>query len=326
MSAENSPPPTRTNVWSAADHDQTRLVLSDASAYALAPLETPAPPPPTTLGDFRLGPRLGEGGMGVVYRAVRDSTGRAVAVKVIARQVAQRAGFVQRFRREVRTMGRLTHPNIIRCLAAGESDGHIYLAMELADGGSVADRVKAAGRLSVADAMAVAVAAGRALEYAHQNQCVHRDVKPDNLLLTPAGEVKLADLGLVKATDDTDVSLTGTGTGMGTPLYAPPEQVRDAKRADARSDLYALGGVLYFCLTGGPPFDARTFVDLITAKEKGAFPPASGKNPEVPPAVDKMLSKLLAKLPEHRYQSAAEFLQDAEWSGFTADRLSPAPG
>ena len=290
-------------------------------SYALASTNTAEVVELTAVGDFQLAAKLGVGAMGTVYRAIRVSTGKTVAVKVIARRVSQRPGFVQRFHREVRTMGRLNHPNIVRYLAAGESNGHTYLAMELVDGGSVADRVKKSGKLSVADAMAVAVATGRALGFAHENQFVHRDVKPDNLLLTSDGEVKLADLGLAKATNDTDVSLTGTGTGMGTPLYAPPEQIRDAKRADGRSDLYALGCVLYACLTGSPPFPGSNFLELVKAKEKGVFTPASAKNAKVPAMVDKILSKLLAKMPEHRYQSAAEFLQDAEWSGYTSDRI-----
>lgn len=275
----------------------------------------------TAIGDYKLEAKLGEGAMGAVYRAVRQSTGRVVALKVLSAAVARRAGFVQRFHREARAMGKLTHPNIVRYLAAGEADGHVYLAMELVEGGSVADRVKKAGRMSVAAAMAVGVAAGRALGYAHDNQFVHRDVKPDNLLVTKDGQVKLADLGLAKATDDTDVSLTGTGTGMGTPHYAPPEQLRDAKRADARSDLYALGGVIYFAFTGRTPFDAPNLIDLLKAKEKGVFTPASVTNSTVPPAVDRMLAKLLARLPEHRYQSAEEFLQDAKWAGFTSDQI-----
>ncbi len=303
--------PGRTQVLPSGEQTCYALATTESTEHALLP----------AVGDYRILAQLGEGAMGVVYRAERQSTSRVVALKVLARKVAQRPGFVQRFHREVRAMGRLTHPNIVRYLAAGESNGLIYLAMELVDGGNVGERVTRAGRLSVADAMAVGVATARALEYAHQNQIVHRDVKPDNLLLTADGRVKLADLGLAKATDDTDVSLTGTGTGMGTPQYAPVEQIHDAKRADARSDLYALGGVIYFALTGVPPFGGLNFLELVKAKEKGAFPPASGKNPAVPAVVDKMLSKLLARMPEHRYQTATEFLQDADWGGFTADQI-----
>jgi len=260
--------------------------------------------------------------MGTVYRATRQSTGREVAVKVLHGKLAALPGFLRRFDREVRTMGRLVHPNIVRCLAAGSADGVVYVALELVTGGSVADLLARRGRLTVADALSVAVATARALDYAHQNGVIHRDVKPDNLLVTAAGEVKLADLGLAKTADDIDGDLTGTGTGMGTPLYVPLEQIRDAKRADGRSDLFALGGVLYACLTGGPPFAGGDLLALLRAKEIGAFDPPSRLNKLVPASVDKMMAKLLAKLPEHRYQSAADFLQDAEWGGFALAPLT----
>lgn len=301
--------PARTQIVPTFALDETQVLGAE-----LRPSSTDTPPP--VLGDFALGDKLGEGAMGAVYRAVRGKTGQTVAVKILPRRLTTVPGFLARFDREARAMGRLVHPNIVRYLAAGSADEFAYVAMELLDGGTVADRVAAGGPLPVPQAMSVALATARALDYAHQNAVIHRDVKPDNLLLTADGVVKLTDLGLAKMTDDTDTEQTGTGTGMGTPLYAPTEQLRDAKRADGRSDLFALGGVLYFCLTGRPPFDGKDILSLLSAKETGVFPPASKRNPAVPPAVDKMLAKLLAKMPEHRYQAAAEFLQDAEWGGF----------
>src|SRR5205085_1766237 len=158
---------------------------------------------------------------------------RVVALKVLAKEVAGRPGFAERFRREVRAMGRLDHPNVVRYLAAGECHGFTYLAMELIEGGSLAGWVAKLGRLPVVDAVFVAAECGKALQYAHGQGLVHRDVKPDNVLLTPDGRVKLADLGLAKADDDAaDAGLTQTGVGIGTPLYAAPEQARDAKHAD----------------------------------------------------------------------------------------------
>jgi serine/threonine-protein kinase len=220
-------------------------------------------------------------------------------------------------------MGRLDHPNVVRYLAAGEAGGFVYLAMELVEGGSLKEWVGRLGRLSPADAVHAAAECGKALQYAHEQGLVHRDVKPDNVLLTPDGRVKLADLGLAKAADD-DVGLTQTGVGIGTPLYAAPEQIRDAKHADARSDLYALGGVLYHGLTGRPPFSGGDLLDLIGAKERGTFAPAS-RTAGVPAALDRVLSRLLAKLPDHRYQSAAEMLQDLDWLGLAGPRLSFLP-
>ncbi len=312
--------------------DQTQdwppaTALNQTQDYT-APLPPKKPPTKvllTTLGDFRLVGKLGEGGMGTVYKAVQVSRKRFVALKVLSKELAQRPGFVERFDREVRVMGKLDHPNIVKLIAAGEAHGFVYLAMELLDGSSVGSWLTKLGRLTVGDACLVAKACGAALQYAHEAGMIHRDVKPDNLLLTKARTVKLADLGLAKTADDGEMGLTQTGVGIGTPLYAAPEQARDAKHVDARSDLYALGGVLYHCLTGKPPFHAADLLGIIKAKEKGVYVTASLVNKKVPPALDRILAKLLAKLPDHRYASAAEFLQELEWSGLVGEELSFPP-
>lgn len=293
----------------------------ETTALSLPP-KSPTKVQLTTLGDFRLVGKLGEGGMGTVFKAVQVSRNRNVALKVLSKEFAQRPGFVERFHREVRVMGKLDHPNIVKLIAAGEAHGFVYLAMELLDGGSVGGWLTKLGKLPVGDAARVAQACGRALQYAHENGMVHRDVKPDNLLLSKAGAIKLADLGLAKTADDAAEGLTATGVGIGTPLYAPPEQARDARHADARSDLYALGGVFYCCLTGKPPFHAPDLISMIRAKEKGTYVTASVVSRMVPPALDRILAKLLAKQPDHRYASAAEFLDELEWSGTVADELS----
>ena len=205
---------------------------------------TPAPPPPpgskpvtkvklTTLGDFRLVAKLGEGGMGTVYKAQQITTKRLVALKVVTQAVAKQPGFIDRFRRETRILARLNHPHIVRYLAAGEAHGFTYLAMELADAGNLSHYLEKLGTLAVGDAISIAGTCASALQYAHEQNLVHRDVKPDNILFNKMGLLKLTDLGLARTTDDSDTSLTRTGTGIGTPLYAAPEQARNAKRVDA---------------------------------------------------------------------------------------------
>lgn len=300
----------------AAQADTSEFALPSRSAGALAA--------GTTLGGFRVMEKLGDGGMGSVYRAEQVARGRQVALKVVANDVARRPGFVRRFHREARAMGRLDHPNIIHYLAAGEGGGFIYLAMELVEGGSLASWIDRLGRLAVPDAIFVVAECAKALQYAHGRRFVHRDVKPDNLLLSADGRVKLADLGLAKPADD-DPDLTRTGIGIGTPMYVAPEQARDAKHADARSDLYALGGVLYHCLTGRLPFPNAAILDVIAAKEKGVFLPASRVNPAVPAALDLVLFRLLARWPEHRYQSCDELLAGLSELGLGGDRLSFLP-
>jgi serine/threonine-protein kinase len=214
-------------------------------------------------------------------------------------------------------MGRLDHPNLVRCFAAGEQYGFVYLAMEYVDGGSLQDKL-AAGPLSAAAAVSVAIDVANGLQAAHEIGLVHRDVKPDNILLTKAGAPKITDLGLAKAADEESSGLTQTGIGIGTPLYASPEQVRDAKTVDARGDIYSLGCVLYACLVGRPPFLADTLLGMITVKEKGTYVPASVARPGVPPALDRVLTKMLAKNPDHRYASCADVAQELTWSGLAA--------
>jgi serine/threonine-protein kinase len=275
----------------------------------------------SVLGDFRLLAQLGSGGMGTVYRARQDSLGREVAVKVLAKELASRYGFVERFQREARLLTRLDHLHIIRCYAVGEAHGFHYLAMEYAAGGSVQTWMERIGQMGVGDAMHIALACALALGYAHEQGLVHRDIKPDNLLLTAEGTVKVADLGLAKASDE-DVDLTQTGIGIGTPLYASPEQSRNAKQADARCDLYALGGVLYHMLAGMPAFGGGNFLEVIQAKQRGKFTALRHIRPDVPEPADKVIARLLARQPEKRYQSCEELIKDLQWYRLDSPSLS----
>jgi serine/threonine protein kinase len=278
-------------------------------------------PSSPVLGEYRLLKKLGAGGMGTVYLARQERLDRQVALKVLSRDLAAKPAFVQRFLREARVMARLDHPNILHCYDVGEARGLHFLAMEYADGGSVESWLKKLGRFSLADALHITLACARALQHAHELNLVHRDIKPDNLLLTAKGVVKLADLGLAKAQDD-DLSLTRTGTGAGTPLYMAPEQARDVKHVDGRSDIYSLGCMLYRFLAGEMPFTGNTLVEVIEAKSKGKFTPLRQKNAEAPPRLELIVDKMLAANPAHRYQSCAEVVKDLEELGLAGDRLS----
>jgi serine/threonine-protein kinase len=176
------------------------------------------------------------------------------------------------------------------------------------------------GRLSVADAVHIVLKTALALKQAHEKGLIHRDIKPDNLLLTTDGVVKVADLGLAKDFDD--VSLTRTGTGAGTPTYMAPEQARNVKHVDARVDIYAMGVMLYVFLTGQPPFPGKTLIDVITAKERGKFEPIRKYNKKVPAKLDAVVAKMIARDPDQRFPGCDELIDALEDLELATARLS----
>lgn len=284
----------------------------------------PEEPMPERMGNFRIIRKLGQGGMGAVYLAHQENLDRQVALKVMAPAVAQRPGFVERFYREARAMAKLDHPNVVRGFDVGEANGQHYVAMELIDGKSMQDWLNQLKQLDVGDALHVTIKAADALQHAHDMGLIHRDIKPDNMLVTSKGVVKVSDLGLAKQVDE-DNSMTQSGTGLGTPYYMPPEQARNAKHVDHRSDIYALGSTLYHFLTGRYPFTGESTLELILAKEKGTFTPANRVNKQVPERLALMIDKCLAKDPKHRYQSCNDLIRDLESLGLASATLSFIP-
>lgn len=273
------------------------------------------------LGDFQLIRKLGEGAMGAVYKAKQVSFQRTVALKILFPHVAKIPKLVERLYREGRVMGQLDHPNIIQAYAIDVAEGCHYVAMEYVSGQSAQKWLLQLGRLPVADAVRITLDCARALVYAHGLNMVHRDIKPDNILLHRSGVVKIADFGMVKIADE-EMSLTQTGHAVGTPWFMPLEQARNAKEIDGRSDIYALGCTLYAFLTGRPPFMGQTIVDVIQAKEIGSFPPARQTNAEVPERLDLIIAKMTSKLPKYRYQTCAEVVKDLEQLELASTTLS----
>ncbi len=276
---------------------------------------------PVILGDFLVSKKLGQGGMGAVFKAKQVSLDRDVALKVLARHLADDEKFVSRFAREAKVMAKLDHSNIIRCYSVGIENGLNYLAMEFVDGCSLQDLIDKNGKFSVGDALYITLRVADALNYAHELQMVHRDIKPDNVLVTKKGVVKVADLGLAKPIND-DLSMTASGVGAGTPHYMAPEQMRSAKTVDGRSDIYALGAMLYVMLTGKKPHDGETLVKLLEQKERGRFEPARKLSPNVPDKLDLMIDKMLAKSLTARYQTCAEVMNDLDGLGLANDYFS----
>ncbi len=282
-------------------------------------------PETVVLGDFRIHGKIGTGTQGAVYLAHQTSRGRSVALKVFTGDAALRSQVVARFTRESVLLGRLDHPNIVRGYGAGEEHGFHYFAMEYVDGPNAAAVLRrAGGRLPAPDALHVAIRCAEALAAAAACRVIHRDVKPSNILVSRRGDVKLSDWGLAKPTDE-DHALTGAFVRLGTLRYVAPEQARDPRRADQRSDVYALGGVLYEFLTGEVPFAGTDWLAVLRAKEDGPVPAASRTNAAVPRRCDAILSRMLAPDPADRYPDYASLIGDLRGIGLAGDRLDLSP-
>lgn len=266
--------------------------------------------------------KLGEGGMGAVYHAIQNSMQRPVALKLLSKERALDRGFVDRFYREARSSAVFDHPHVVRGYDVGEvGDGSHYFAMEYIEGKNVEDILEEQGKLKPGDALKIVYDVALALEQANECNLIHRDIKPANILITKKGTVKLADLGLAKQIDDEN-SATQTGSGFGTPYYMPPEQARDAKHVDGRSDIYALGATLYHMLTGKHAFTGNTALEVLINKEKGTYPSVTSHDPEIPKKFNFLIDKMMAKDPAHRFQTATELLETLDKLEMTNDQLS----
>ena len=277
-------------------------------------------------GDFELDKKLGQGGMGEVFLTRQMSLDRHVALKLLSKEMAKKKGFVERFEREAKSMGKFIHPNAVQVFAYGVTNNQHYLAIEFIDGQSMQKWMDQLGKLTIGDAIHVVLRCADALRVAHQDHnVIHRDIKPDNILVTKKGVVKVADFGLAKvigAGDEDDMSLTQCNTGLGTPFYMSPEQACDAKSADKRTDIYALGITLYYFVTGKLPFGGNTVVKLLMAKETGKYDNARKLNREVPEKLDMVIDKMIQKDKQHRYASCDELIHDLDALGLENASLS----
>ncbi len=261
----------------------------------------------TFLGHYELLAVLGEGGAGTVYRARDRRSGQVVALKVLSAALARNPLMLKRFEREFELASALDHPNIVRALHHGCSSGTPYLVMELVPGESVGARLEREGPLPEAEAVGIVLQACEGLRYAHERGLIHRDVKPDNILVTPDGQVKLADLGLSKQLD-AEADLTRTGGGLGTPHFMAPEQFRNAKNADARCDVYSLGATLYQLVTGELPFHGTSPVAVFLNKTKGELTPPRRLVPMLSERTESAILWAVSPQPERRPASCQELL------------------
>jgi len=235
--------------------------------------------------------------MGMVYEALHQGTGRRYALKTL--HPTDDREELERFRREADVAWQLSHPGIVAVHDVGAAGAVRYLVLELLEGGSLQQRIARQGPLPIAEALDLAVVLADALAYAHGRGVLHRDLKPANVLFDHGGRVRLTDFGLARGPSGN--SLTATGDLLGTPAYMAPEQARDSKRADVRSEVYGLGGVLFTMLTGRPPLEATTLHEALEALEHGQRPRVSELRPEVPAALDDLVAKALARDPRERF-------------------------
>ncbi len=255
---------------------------------------------------YRLERRLGVGGMSTVQLGFDTRLERYVAVKLLAEHLAADDGFVARFRREALAAARLVHPNVVQVYDFGtdEDSGRQFIAMEYVEGKSGAELLREAGRLAPADVVDICGQACRGLDYAHRNGVVHRDIKPGNLMRSREDIVKIADFGIAKAADDSDI--TRVGSVIGTAAYLSPEQAR-GEPAGPASDLYALGVVAYQLVTGRLPYQGSSLTELARQQETGPPTAVEQVNPDVPPALSQAILRALMPDLAERYSGAPEF-------------------
>jgi serine/threonine-protein kinase len=249
------------------------------------------------LGPYVIDQELGRGGMGRVYLAHEEPGGGQAAIKVLAPELAQDAGFLQRFQREIDALSQLDHPNIVRFLQAGFEDGHYYYAMEYVKGLSFEELLQQEGRLPWSEVLDAALQICPALKHAHDRGIIHRDLKPPNLLRTPGGVVKLMDFGIARVFAST--RLTATGGVVGTAEYLSPEQAA-GKPVTKRSDLYSLGVVMYTLITGRTPFEGESLLDLLHKHRFAQFDRPQKLVPDLPYDLDEVICLLLEKDPSDR--------------------------
>jgi len=264
----------------------------------------------TSIGGYELIEKLGQGAIGVVYKARQSSMNRLVAIKVLRPALSRDKAFLERLLREARAAAKLDHHNIVRAIDAGHEQGYQYFVMEFIDGSTLAQRLKQ-GPLDEVETLRIAHQMAQALVRTQRHGVVHRNIKPGNIMLTSDGAAKLADLGLAK-NFETDTSAAAPGKPPGTPYYMSPEQARGETELDTRSDIYSLGATLFHMVTGSPPFDGGTPAMIISKRVTGPIPVARSFRPELSVTTNRLIYRMMAKAPAQRYQTASELLSAIE--------------
>jgi serine/threonine protein kinase len=261
------------------------------------------------IGKYHIESKLGQGGMGIVYKCRCADDGSLAAIKVLPQQLASDANFFQRFKREVMTLQRLDHPNIVKIFDRGIHDGAPYYAMEYVDGVSLEDMLPNGTKMDAPQAIGIVRTCAEALQHSHSLGVVHRDIKPANIMLNKAGDVRLMDFGIAKVLDAT--RMTVTQGVLGTVEYMSPEQ-SEGRLVTARSDLYSLGVVLYRCLTGRLPISGSSPSEVVIKLKTAQVDPPISWVPEIPRNLSDLVMRLLEKEPTKRHESAQELIRELD--------------
>lgn len=264
-----------------------------------------------TLAHYQVLEKVGEGGMGAVYRARNLSLNKVIALKVLPEVLTRRdPKFVERFQREARAAAQLDHPNVVPVHFVGSDKGHHFLEMAYVKGRTLGRVFKNGERLGLPEIVRIITEAARGLSAAHKRGVIHRDIKPDNIMIDSDGRVMISDFGLAKTLSE-DTGITVSGQIVGTPFYMSPEQC-DGKEADTRSDIYALGVVFFEGVTGKRPFDGKTLLSVMYQHKNQAMPSPRSLNPRVPDSICRIIARMTAKNPINRYQTCEDLLRDLE--------------
>jgi len=286
-----------------------------------------------TVGSYRVLYKLGEGGMGAVYVAEHTLLGRKAAIKALLPELSAHKEIVQRFFNEAKAVTQITDPGIVQVFDFGyDSEGRAYIVMELLEGEAMDKRLARVGMLPPADAVRMMKQICASLGAAHAKGIIHRDLKPENLFIigdpavTGGERVKVLDFGIAKLSGNDSATKTRTGMMMGTPVYMSPEQCRGAGNVDLRSDVYSIGCVMMTMITGRPPFEGDGSGELIVAHMREAPPLAASRVPGMPPVIDQIIQRALAKEPAQRFQSMNEMIHALAGAEATLLGFTPPPG
>jgi len=255
---------------------------------------------------------LGAGAMARVYKARQISLDRIVAIKILPKRMSENPEFVERFYKEGKAAAKLNHPNIVGAVDVGEANGYHYFVMEYVEGQTVFDRLDRGERYEEKEALQIISQVCRALVHAHALGLIHRDVKPKNIMITPAGIAKLADMGLAREAADQQAAMAEAGKAYGTPYYISPEQIRGELNIDARADIYSLGATFYHMVTGRVPFDGPSPSAVMHKHLKDELVPADHLVPTLSAGVGEIIEVAMAKKARNRYATAEDMLTDLE--------------